>query len=643
MKSFLPTLALCCAFLSPAFAQPWEAPTGPNLVQNPGFEEMADGRPVAWYAPEAAYAVDDTVAGSGARSLRFTNPDPDSYLLCLQSLPLQPGLSYEIRAQVRTRGLTGADSGATLCLEWADAQGKYLGGCYPDGKKGDTSEWTEIVGVSPPLPPNAARVTITCYVRKGMAGTAWWDDVSVRRYRVRPMTTQLLSPNYRGLLWEDRAKAAVVRVRLVDSELEVGRGAVRLSAQLSSAAGKVVARGAASPGPGDFLDLRLALPKLSPGVYSLRVALLNPRGEILYEESHRVERAASPPPKVYVDEYNRLIVDGKPFFPLGMYWSGVNEEELRIYRASPFNCLMPYGSPTREQMDLIARQGLKMIYTIKDYYAGTEWCPDFIKSEADEEPAVRKTVREFRDHPALLAWYTNDERPLSMLPRLEAHQRWVEEEDPNHPTWVVLYQVDEVDRYVNTFDVIGTDPYPIPTKPPSMAGDWARQTRQGVAGARAMWMVPQVFRWPDQPRPPSLDELRSMTWQCLTEGANGLVFYSWFEIRGDKQFPFSKRWFEVKQVAEEVRAMIPVLLSVEPTPPVKVTAPASVHWTTRRSQGALYLVLVNDSTAETRASVRLPHFPKQVTTVQGGEKLTPSKDLTVTLPPLGVRIYRVAL
>ena len=66
-------------------------------------------------------------------------------------------------------------------------------------------------------------------------------------------------------------------------------------------------------------------------------------------------------------------------------------------------------------------------------------------------------------------------------------RRWTAEADPNHPTWAVLYQVREVGDYIETFDVIGTDPYPIGRRPASMAGQWTAETFGQVCGARPMW------------------------------------------------------------------------------------------------------------------------------------------------------------
>jgi len=633
----LPLLVVCAPCLA---AQQWDCPVGPNLVRNPGFEEVEDGKPSAWWAP-GSYGTDTETARSARLSLRYSNSDPESYLLCSQALDLKPGDMYEVRAYVKTAGVAGDDSGATVCIEWSDADGKWMGGHYPEGGKQDVAGWYEVRGVFQ-VPDSAAGVTISCYLRKGMTGTAWWDDVSVRRWRQRPLNVILVYPNYRGWIFEDGPSTIVARVEIDPTESQEGKA--RLVMRLSSAAEEevIAQRILDEPGRGP-LDLRLPAPDLEPGSYWLRTSLVSTAaGETLDEAVQRLERKAGPRPACYIDEHNRVILDGEPFFPLGMYWAGVDEEQLRVYAAEgPFNCLMPYGPPTRDQMDLIQRAGLKVIYSIKDYYYGTTWCPDFIRSEADEEGAVRERVREFRDHPALLAWYLNDERPLSMLPRLEAHQRWVEEEDPNHPTWVVLYQVGDVRKYARSFDVIGTDPYPIPDQPPALAGQWTSTTREAVADARAIWMVPQVFRWPEKERPPSLAEMRSMAWQCIAEGADGLIFYSWFELRGDQQYPFPQRWEEVKEVAREVKEMTPVLLSTDAVPEVVVSAPTAVHWTARAHAGSIYVFLVNDSQSPVSAGLRLPDRPRRVTL--GGEEIAVGDDgvLTVEMEPLGVRICRI--
>ncbi|MBT4816126.1 MAG: hypothetical protein HN742_23730 [Lentisphaerae bacterium] len=631
--------------LETAGADPPYVATGENLVQNPGFEDGADRGLAGWAVPPAVYGADRTVSRNGKRSLRSRNDDSARYLLCGQSIELKAGSRYAVKAWVRTEGVTGGDSGATICIEWRDANGNYLGGYYPPGRKGDTEQWTEIGGSSMRVPREAVRGSVTCYVRPGMSGTAWWDDVSVRRVRQPPIYGFVTSPPYRGWITDGGPGHVKACVSVIPHEIAGGPEAARIVARVTrDQDGDLVGRSDPADITGEEVRLRVPLPDLAPGSYRLTIALVDREdNETLYEETHRLERRGGAPPECFVDEHNRLIVDGEPFFPLGMYWGMVTEDQLRVYADSPFNCLMPYCRPNDEQMDLIHGLGLKAIYSIKDCYYGTHWCPGSIKSEADEEGVVRKLVRHFREHPALLAWYINDELPLSMLPRLEAHQRWVEEEDPGHPTWTVLYQVDDVRCYTKSFDVVGTDPYPIPDLPAAVAGQWTEKTRKAVADARGVWMVPQVFRKPKAEHPPTFDELRSMTWQCITEGAKGIVFYSWFGIWDDESCPFEQRWPQVRRVAEEVSRLAPVLLSADPTPAVTVTGPEAVHWTVRSHRGTVYAIVVNDGEQAVSASVRFPRQPKRVMLGDRPVEVVGQGGFSVPLAPLGVAIYRIEM
>ncbi len=593
-------------------AQPWGVGSGPNLVQNPGFETLDEnGRPEHWSAPGPVYSAADEPVRTGERSLQYVNDDASRYLLCSQRITLEPGRRYHVQAWVRTENVQGKDTGAAVCIEYSDADGAYLGGYYPSGRKGDITEWTEVGGISGRVPEAAASVSVLCYVRKDMTGTAWWDDVSVRLVRERPLHTVLLSPNYRGCVTDEGPDTIRMRATLTLDDVDVPAPELAMVLSLlPEDGGEPLATSRVDAVDPAKTDLQMPLPELAPGRYAARVDLIRGQtGEVVATDEWQIVRRDGDEPTAYIDEHNRLIVDGEPFFPLGMYCGGVSEELLRTYTEAPFNCLMPYGSPDEARMDLLDRYGLKCIYSIKDFYAGTQWAPASIATVEDEEPAVRERVRRYREHPALLAWYLNDELPLTMIDRLAAHQRWVEEEDPNHPTWVVLYQVNEVSGYIRSFDAIGTDPYPIPDRSAAMAGEWAEITRKAVGDARPVWMVPQVHNWGvyrgyDDARPPTAAEVRSMTWQCICEGADGLIYYSWQDLHRDETTPFEERWPDLKAVVEEVAAQIPVLLSVEPTPELEVQAPETVRWTVRTLNGTSWLFLANGEAEPAQAVVR---------------------------------------
>lgn len=628
-----------------------------NLVSNASFEEQAANGtlPAGWNGLPQVFSLDRTTARTGQASLKYENADPNRYVLCSQRLPVKAGWKVRFSAWIKTRGIQGEDSGATICLEWQDKNGKWLGGAYPSGVRGD-QDWTRVEYISR-LPEEAASCHVSCYVRRGMTGTAWFDDVEVVRVLDPPLRSVLRSPIYRGwvLPQENHPKAEVrVRWNLVDYDLSPTD--LLVTARLVDASHNTLrdASQALTASRSGSLDLRLSLEGLKPGIYDLAVSMKAPDGKTLQTEHHRIERLREKTNLTCrIDEHRRLLVREKPFFPLGMYFSSINEADLAEYARSKFNCLMPYDSPTRQQMDLAHKYGLKVIYSIKDFYYGSRWCPKSIRSVADEEPMVRQRVREFRDHPALLAWYLNDELPQSFMPQLEAHQRWVVEEDPNHPTWVVLYQVREVADYLRTFDVIGTDPYPIGRRAASMAAEWTAETFRQVEQARPLWQVPQLHNWANyaeneadkqRGRTPSFDEVRSMAWQCICEGATGLVFYSWYDVKRNPDVSFEKQWEGLKRIAAEIDQMAPILLSVDPAPPIRVRgqAPTWLHWLSRKSGSKSYLVVVNDGDGEGTVEFRLPSKPSNVRLLgDGGHVPVQGESLSLQLSRLAVRLLEI--
>jgi len=649
----------------PGFCLAGGIAAGPNLVANPSFESPGDrsGLPDRWWGSDKVYSRSTAAARTGKASLKYANADAGVYRLCSQSVPVRAGWKCRFSVYVKTDRIAGKDSGASICLEWSDKDGKWLGGSYPHGVKG-TTDWTRVEGVTR-VPSEAARFSLTCYVRKGMTGTAWFDDVELVRVSDPPMRTMLLTPVYRGRISGDPPANVRVRVRLGLRDHDLRPTQVKVAARIV-APGRKGNFGQAEIEPRDAkvfdLDLDLTVPvkvkKLRPGKYRLLISLIGPDGKVLQTVGRDLVRTSDDfKPTCRIDEHRRLIVDGKPFFPIGMYWSRINARDLKVYSDSRFNCLMPYGRPTIEEMDLAQRHGLKVIYSIKDFYAGSRWSPKDIRTAADEEAKVRATVRRFRGHPALLAWYLNDELPQSYMPRLAAHWRWTAREDPNHPAWVVLYQYREVGDYVDTFDVIGTDPYPIGRKPASMAGRWTAETHRQVGGARPMWQVPQLHNWANYgktpaekkaARTPTRAEVRSMAWQCICEGATGLVFYSWYDVKRNPDVSFEKQWAYLKEIAAEIDSAAPMLLSTEPAAVVKArTNPAEprwLHWLVRSHKGRVFIFAVNNGDAKGTAAFTIDRNVRNVRTV-GEDRAVKAEGNSFrdTFEKLQVRIYEVKL
>ena len=591
-----------------------------NAVRNPGFEQLeASGATAAWSERKPVYRFADGAGRNGSRGLAFDNADPQYYSFPSQKLEVETGCCYAYEVWVRTENLNGDESGATVCLEWSDAGGKYVGGAYAEGVRGTSGGWRRVHGFTRAIPTNVTRVSIAPYVRKGMTGKAWFDDLKVTRY-VPPLVRALSASCYRNTA---ASGPVTFTAGLALGEAGVKPEHVAGTFVFETADGKTARRAKPDAVTQDRATVTLDASTFPAGDYSVRFTLVDPDGAAKGTAETRFSRVDKlPERRAAIDAHRRLILDGKPFFPLGMYWSGVKEPELETYAKGPFNCLMPYGSPTTNQMDACHARGLKVIYSIKDFYSGTRWAPPGMKTEADELAEIRRRMALHRTHPALIAWYINDELPLEMVGRLAARQRLMEELDPDHPTWVVLYQYDQIDAYIQTFDVIGTDPYPIPERPAGMALEWTRVTRDRSYNTRALWQVPQVFDWGayrtgdarEKTRAPTLAEMRAMSWQCVAAGANGLVFYSFFDLFKMKdRDPFEKRWAEVCAVAEEIRRFIPVILSVEPAPAVTCEGPSSVETRVWRSGADVYLLAVNGAAEPVRATVTVAGVFKSVT------------------------------
>ncbi len=656
LTPFRPLAACLLALAAARTAEPSPAQDADNLVVDPGFEAFSTNAASPWTVRPPHFFPSSERPHSGARCLSDTRSDPESYVLAGVPVKLVPGCRYIVEAWVRTEDVKGEDEGgATVCVEWSDANGRFIGGCYPHGLRGTHREWQHIEGLTGTIPTNAARFHVSCYMRRGVTGTAWWDDVSVREYRP-PVIEALTTDRYRE---QATGGTVIVHIGLALAENHLDPSRTSIGLQVLAPDGRTATTGTVRTIESTHAEFTFDSSPLPPGTYELQAVIRSADGHEAGRATLPFRRLAETPArKAWIDEHRRLILDGQPFFPLGTYWGGVDAAHMAIYARSPFNCIMPYADIGRAGLDLAWSNGVRVIYSVKDFYANHAG----LKDEAEARRRIERTVGEFRDHPALMAWYINDELPLTMKEDLTAHRRWMEELDPGRPTWVVLYQVDQIREYLPTFDVVGTDPYPIPQHPVSRAREWTRKTVEAGFGRRAVWMVPQIFNWASyrdsdderrKARAPTLAEMRCMAWSCIAEGANGLVFYSWSDLwRMDKTLaeggralvrePFEERWSDVSAVAAGIRDFMPVLLSTEPPPLPRAEVDAALAWRMFAHAGSAYLLCVNtdDRNVGTgRFSLPTP-FASAARVLGDADGEGRGTSWTLNLPPFGVHITR---
>ena len=612
---------------------------------NESFEITApNGMARDWSADLNYFNVEYGGARTGNASLMWESKDAEIYRLCSQRLPNMAGRMFEFSVYVKTENVKGGR--AAVCVEW-NRGGKYGGGAYAQGINGTVGEWTRVHSIAD-VPSDADSVSITCYVTRGGTGRAWFDDVELKPY-IPPILTGINTDHYR-----DATDGTPLRVRVGVSPKAVSDPAsIKESLVIT---GESLGEPISIPPTGcgaDYVEFIVPCADLKPGDYQATFQIKHPADGSEASISRRIVRVEKfPERKTYIDSHRRAIVDGKPFFPLGCYFGSVKKEEFEIFRDSAFNCLMPYNGASREMLDLINQSGFKVIYSVKDNFEGLA-----VKTKEEGIERTKKTVLELKNHPAIFAWYINDELPLTMLDQLTARRDLMEELDPGRPTWVVLYQVGQIRSYIPTFDIIGTDPYPIPGSAGN-AGEWSLKTNAAVFHQQAVWQVPQIFNWAayrkteaekKAARAPTYAEMRGMAWMNIAGGANGLVFYSWFDLlRMEKTVgeggpalvaePFAERWAEVKKMAAEIADCFPILLSVEEPKDVRLTddAQGKVMMRLYGHEGKTWALLVNRSDQPNTALLALPEGAIPAENARLGGKTTRREDgaVAVELAPL---------
>ncbi|MCX6320304.1 MAG: hypothetical protein NTX93_00640 [Bacteroidia bacterium] len=350
-----------------------------------------------------------------------------------------------------------------------------------------------------------------------------------------------------------------------------------------------------------------------------------------------------------------LIVNKRQFFPFGFYcyspvYPTMPEEEVvkGFNMMSPYQKIMPETLNERKAyMDRCAQLGMKVHYNLLSV-SGGGGVGSKIEGLSDEEKRNRliAEILTFRDHPALLGWYISDEPTGNKISpeRLEEIYQTVKENDPWHPVSIVFMTPFLSSRkYINALDIVMADPYPVPVIPVTIVGDVAGQLKAEFNGKKPVWMVPQAFgggEW--WGREPTIQEMRSMTWQSIIKGATGIQY---FVRQGPNYFPKSTAtWGECGRMAMEVAELTPWILSDEETLPVESYS-QNVIVSSRLHNGQLIVMAVNKINLPVSAVIRINGinngkavllFENRLVAVTGGL----IKD---QLAPFGSQVYLINL
>lgn len=348
-----------------------------------------------------------------------------------------------------------------------------------------------------------------------------------------------------------------------------------------------------------------------------------------------------PEPTVKFNEKNVCYVSGKPLFPLGMYhvaWSASREQMLK--------CL-----------DDLAGAGFNTVHTSCTNLDTFQVVLDRAQALglhviAEGVGAKSAALKRFKDHPAVLAWNSGDEPDCSNTPPAEVGKNIdaVRDVDPNHLLYTTVANPDVLLQYAPYVDVFSNDPYPIANgriNTIAVANQTAR-AREAIRQSRPLWMVPQCFGYEKGPwQVPTAAQERSMTYQALIEGANGLIWY----VYDDKLFKVLEHpelWAMMRQLTGEIKTLTPILLEPAYDAQRFATGPDNcLRGACIRQGGDLYILTAHSNEKDLgQVELSPPGLPGKATVEVMFENRTlpvSGGKISDSFGPYAVHVYRVKL
>ena len=443
-----------------------------------------------------------------------------------------------------------------------------------------------------------------------------WTPLFARTVEV-PASLSVMPPRYRGVLsTERRVPEVVFEVRKPGGGPKAGIDAAK--ATIFDPSGRQLGAGAATVKTNvASISVSVKLPVLKAGEgYVVKVVARNASGGMEQASTNFVVRAPGQHPgDVIVDEDGTLLVDGKPFFPLGIYhlYPDAYPEVAEI----GFNTVQTFQWMTRNRESLDAAQalGLKVVFEKNDKTL----------------PPHRGWPSRLRDHPALLMWYAPDE-PLHEPDHAFALDvdRIYRAQDPWHPVIRVNFNPPRF-----ALDVLGCDilaPYNYCIKKDASPYEqpyWKiahtiKAGRQAAASAMPVFTVLQAFGHEDA------EAMRISAWLALTQDVRGIFWYAWDERNGVGMAHSPTLRDGMKGLLAQLRELTPALVAPVRRPLIE----GGVHGLVCRDGDDIALIVVNMN-AQAAPVPALVEFR--------GRPMKPlfgAVEAAVPLEPLECRAYR---
>ena len=523
-----------------------------------------------------------------------------------------------------------------------------------------TGDATQRVDV-PIAMPKPGKVKATATIAREAKGKAIFTE---DRNALMPPPMALYPPVPTHWVVEDGKPHLECKVDLATTDQQ-RRGAV-IRAEMRDQSDKAVAawmserKDSVDDGVHDFA---FDVPPLAEGDYKLVVSLQGGSGSPLSVERdyHVIRRRRA---KVTINSVGYCEYDGKAIFPIGIFNGGKFKEQgdagftvTHTYNASRIsNNERPEDAETERWLDQTEANGMKtcLLVPMKQVIAG-------------DLDAVRRRVRLFRNHPALLCWDEEEGfgRGDFKPDTLKKLRQIISEEDPNHPFMVGDPKeiVSHIKDRSNFFPLDEMDmgmwwwyPFPLQARAAdALEGEEASKgdvldlpeflTRANTT--KPIWVGIQAYKKGDKSRYPTAEEYRSQAFLGVIHGAKGLMWYGGSVTGGifvEKATPQETHWEDLKELARELHDLSDVFMSPTVETPKASPETTPVDVCIKQAGNRLVMIAASRSVKEADVTIASPRL-------KAGEVKVPSENRTVRaadgslkdrFAPLAVHVYELA-
>jgi hypothetical protein len=601
---------------------------GPNLLVNADFHSGLQG----WTLDHSCFSLDQT---ENFKSLRLTEPCTPPSPFAENAFRCPPGF-YTISAEIKTQSNVTAP--------------KQLGGARVRLFDLSSNGWamTQVVAGSTDWTPTTKAHAAVADGSIGsfraetvgpVAGISWFRKLFLGREIPAPLQVFLLYPNYRGMMFSDQSSVALAAI---DINPPPGTTIAQLGVlvEVKNADGIVLRTDRVSPDGGGSATARIDMSGLPLGRYQLQAYLEGPGGQRLFTPSSytiiKVSSEVRASMKAWIDSGNIIHMGGRPRFVIGLYDTTASSLRPDYYAArlkdiakAPINLMINYFLSTGDSNVIDAYTeamepfGMFYLATVSAFFPGMHSFPLQARAQhltADE--LITRQTKALAGNSRVVGYYTCDECAAEVQPQTFHQYELIKEHDPASVTFAVENYPNEFQFWRDTVDVLGVDPYVLGTGfPESYVGDATRKVVAAVKGARPVWTVIQFFWLSRLSHFPTEQELHDMSWMAITEGARGVIYWS-YGLRGldwGERDPVlrQQRYDELVDVTRGIAALERALLAPD-TRVLSTNSASGVIITKEKSVpgGSRYLISYNHSGKAVDATFTLEH-PAHAVAVYG--------------------------